>query len=131
MKDADISALIKKAKESLGAAEQLLKSGYPDFSASRSYYAMFYAVQALLLTKNLTFSKHSAVISAFGKDFIKNGSLPATLHRYISEAFDTRQAGDYGAVGSVSETTAKALTIQANEFIKAIEDYLKNKGYEL
>jgi hypothetical protein len=33
MKDADISGLIKKAKESLGAAEQLLKSGYSDFSA--------------------------------------------------------------------------------------------------
>jgi uncharacterized protein (UPF0332 family) len=131
MKDADISELIKKAKESLGAAEQLLKSGYTDFSASRSYYAMFYAVQALLLTKNLAFSKHSAVISAFGKEFIKNGSLPTTFHRYISEAFDTRQAGDYGAVGSVSEKTAKTLTLQANEFIKGIEGYLKDKGYEL
>ncbi len=131
MKDAEISGLIKKAKESLGAANQLLKSGYPDFSASRSYYAMFYAVQALLLTKNLAFSKHSAVISAFGKEFIKNGLLPATLHRYISDAFDTRQAGDYGAVGSVSEEVAMTLTEQAKEFIATIEEYFKNQGYEL
>ena len=36
MKDADISDLIKKAKESLNAAKDLLESGYPDFSASRS-----------------------------------------------------------------------------------------------
>ena len=42
MKDADISDVIKKAKESLNAAKDLLESGYPDFSASRSYYAMFY-----------------------------------------------------------------------------------------
>ncbi len=131
MRDDEISGLIDKAKESLGAAKELLKSGYPDFSASRSYYAMFYAVQALLLIKNLAFSKHSAVISVFGKEFVKNGLLPATLHRYISEAFDTRQAGDYGAVGSVSEETAKVLIEQAKEFIETIEEYLKNEGHEL
>jgi uncharacterized protein (UPF0332 family) len=130
MKDAEITGLIKKAKESLGAAEQLLKR-YPDFSASRSYYAMFYAVQALLLTRNLAFSKHSAVIAAFGKEFIKSGLLPATLHRYISEAFDTRQAGDYGPIGSVSEEIALVLTDQAKEIIEVIEEYLKNQGYEL
>lgn len=114
MKDAEITGLIKKAKQSIEAAKKLLKSGYSDFSASRSYYAMFYAVQALLLTKNMAFSKHSAVISSFGKEFIKNGLFPAALHRYISEAFDTRQAGDYGAVGSVSDEAATTLTKQAN-----------------
>ncbi len=131
MKDAEIPGLIKKAKESLEASKKLLQGGYSDFSASRSYYAMFYAVQALLLTKQLAFSKHSAVIAAFGKEFIKSGLLPATLHRYISEAFDIRQAGDYGPIGSVSEEIALVLTDQAKEIIEAIEEYLKNQGYEL
>lgn len=131
MKDAEIIGLIKKARQSLEAAKKLLKSGYPDFSASRSYYAMFYAVQALLLTKNMAFSKHSAVISFFGKEFIKNGLFPAALHRHISEAFDTRQAGDYGAVGSVSDEAAMTLTEQAKEFIETVEEYLRNQGYEL
>ena len=36
MKDKDISDLIKKAKESIGAAKCLLKNEYTDFSASRS-----------------------------------------------------------------------------------------------
>lgn len=48
MKDNDIANLIKKARESLNAAKDLLKSGYPDFSAGRSYYAMFYAIEAVL-----------------------------------------------------------------------------------
>jgi uncharacterized protein (UPF0332 family) len=131
MKDAEITGLINKAKESLEASEQLLQNEYPDFSASRSYYAMFYAVQAVLLSRNLAFSKHSAVIAAFGKEFIKNGQLPATLHRYISEAFDIRHAGDYGPVGSVSTGIAMILIDQAKEIIETIEDYLKNQGYEL
>jgi uncharacterized protein (UPF0332 family) len=53
--DIDILALIKKAEESLEAAESLFKMGFYDFSASRTYYAMFYMTEAVLLTKNLSF----------------------------------------------------------------------------
>lgn len=54
-----------------------------------------------MITKNLSFSKHKAVISAFGKEYVKTGAIPHSLHRYISETFNIRQAGDYGPVGSV------------------------------
>lgn len=84
MKDKDISELIEKARQSLNAAKDLLKGGYLDFSASLSYYAMFYAAEAVLLKKNLSFSKHKAVVSAFGKEFIKTDVLPSDLHRYGS-----------------------------------------------
>ncbi len=131
MKSSEILGLIQKANESLNAPKDLLKGGYSDFFAGRSYYAMFYAVQALLLTKNLSFSKHSAVISDFGKEFIKTGTLPASLHKNFSKAFDTRQAGDYGAIGSVSKEVATSLIEQAEEFIKVIENYLKIKNHEL
>jgi uncharacterized protein (UPF0332 family) len=66
----DILELLTKAKESLKAAELLFDGGFYDFSASRSYYTMFYTTEAVLLSKNLSFSKHSAVIAAFGKEFI-------------------------------------------------------------
>ena len=106
MKDTDISELIKKGKESHKAAEYLLNSGYSDFSASRSYYDMFYTAQALLLTKNISFSKHKGVISTFGKEFAKTGLIPYNLHRYILDAFDIRQIGDYGPLDSVSKEKA-------------------------
>ena len=59
--------LIKEATTSLDAARLLRKGGFYGFSASRAYYAMFYAAEAILLSKDLTFSKHAGVISAFGK----------------------------------------------------------------
>jgi uncharacterized protein (UPF0332 family) len=74
--DKDISELIEKAKESLDAAKSLFEDGFYDFSVGRSYYAMFYTAEAVLLTKNLSFSKHSAVIAAFGKEFVKPAILP-------------------------------------------------------
>lgn len=131
MKDADISDLIKKAKESLDAAKSLLESGFPDFSASRAYYAMFYTAQAILLTRGLAFSKHKEVISAFGKEFVKTGLIPSNLHRYIIDAFDIRQAGDYGPLGSVGKKKSGTLIENTREFIETIVEYLKKEGYEI
>jgi uncharacterized protein (UPF0332 family) len=130
-KDKSIPDLMKKAKQSLNAAKDLLNKGYKDFSASRSYYAMFYAVEAVLLTKNLSFSTHKAVLSAFGKEFVKSGRMPAHLHRYILDAFDAREVGDYGPIDSVSEDESKVLAEQAEELIETIEDYLTKEGYSL
>jgi uncharacterized protein (UPF0332 family) len=38
---------------------------------------MFCVVEAFLLAKAKTFSSHSAVISAFGREFAKPGTIPA------------------------------------------------------
>jgi len=67
----EISDLIKKAERSLKAASQLFEEGYLDFAVSRAYYAMFYVAEACLLTKGLSYSKHSGVISGFSQHFIK------------------------------------------------------------
>ena len=127
--DKDISELIEKAKESLDAAKSLFENGFYDFSVGRSYYAMFYTAEAVLLTKNLSFSKHSAVIAAFGKEFVKPAILPKKLREYMVSAFDMRQLGDYGAPGSVSEGRAQSLIEETKEFIETIEGHLIRGGY--
>ena len=85
--DIDVQQLLDKAEKSLGASEVLNNSGYHDFSAARSYYAMFYTSEAALLSIGQSFSKHSAVISAFGKEFVKSGKLPSKLHQSLTTAF--------------------------------------------
>ena len=82
-KDKDILDLLKMVEESLEVAEDLLDSGHYDFSASRS----FYTTEAILITNNLSFSKHKAVIAVFGKEFVKPGLIPQQLHHYIADAF--------------------------------------------
>jgi uncharacterized protein (UPF0332 family) len=130
-RDRDIPDLLQMAKESLEAAEDLFKSKHYGFSASRSYYAMFYVAETVLLTKNFSFSKHKAVISAFGKEFVKTGLLPQPLHRYLRNAFKLRQLGDYGFPGSVSEKKAQTLIEQTKDFIRTVEEYLVKEGYDL
>jgi len=124
MAEQDIEELIQKARESLAAAEFLLAQGYADFAASRGYYAMFYAAEAALLSRGLAFSKHAGVIAAFGQHFVKPGYLPKHLHRYLLDAFDIRQVGDYGAPGMVGEKRAKRTLVWAREFVQTVAAFV-------
>jgi uncharacterized protein (UPF0332 family) len=58
---------LKKADHALEVAEALISDGYPSDAASKIYYAMFYAAQALLKSEGINVVKHSAVESAFEK----------------------------------------------------------------
>jgi uncharacterized protein len=69
----EVIALLEKAMRSQKAAAKLLKNGDVDFAASRAYYSLFYTAEALLLSRGLSFSSHSAVIANFGKEFAKTG----------------------------------------------------------
>ena len=127
MNEKEIRDLLEKAHQSITAAKTLLKDEFYDFSASRSYYAMFYSVEALFLSQNRSFSKHKAVISAFGKEFIKTGIFPTVYHRYILDAFDLRNLGDYGTLHSVTKDQAEELIRNARGVVNAIQAYLTQK----
>lgn len=82
----EVKHFLKLADESHEVAKALVEIGHPRFSATQSYYTIFYLAQALLLTKGLTFSKHSAVVAAYGKKFAKTGLLDPKFHLYMIQA---------------------------------------------
>jgi uncharacterized protein (UPF0332 family) len=123
MKD-EIKVLLQKARESLQAAELLKQEGYLGFAASRAYYALFYVAEALLLDRGLSFSSHSAVIAAFGKEFAKTGVLDPKFHRYLIDAQDIRNVGDYGIGSSVTLDQVQEVLCWAQEFLSAAEKIL-------
>ena len=98
----DQEELLHKAQESIDAARLLLSGRFPAFAVSRAYYAMFYVIQTLLEDEGLAFSKHSAVISAFGKHLVKSGRVPAKFHRYVLDAWEARHEGDYAPVSKIT-----------------------------
>jgi len=65
MNEAEVKELLEKARQSAEAANVLWQNGFADFSASRSYYTMFYSIEALFLHQDRSFSSHKAVISAY------------------------------------------------------------------
>ena len=117
--------LIEKAKRYLRSAQLLINDGDFESAVSRVYYAMFYSVEAVLLTKNMSFSSHKGVISAFGEHFIKTGVFPKEMGRELNRAFEKRQLSDYEYTFVISAGEAGQMLKSGNEFVKTIDDWLK------
>ncbi len=124
-----IKRIIKKANRSIKAAKQMADDGDFDFALSRLYYAVFYAMEAVLLTKNLSSSKHSGVIRQFNRIFVKEGIFPKTLSKTISRLFRERQVGDYGFYIDISDDEMNESVKLAENFLEKIEEYLKKEGF--
>jgi len=93
--------------------------------------SMFYCAEAVLLTKDMEFSKHSAVISFFGKEFIKTEILPQELHRYLIGSFRERERSDYDVLIFPEREEAEEILENAEIFIREVKNYLREKGYHV
>lgn len=83
------------ADEKLNSAKILLEyKSYKD-SISRSYYAIFTAVRAILALDGVDFKKHAGVISYFQREYIKSGVFDKMYSKYLSQAFQIRNNTDY------------------------------------
>lgn len=98
MKQEDTEALIsyrmQRAEESLRAAEIMSEKDMFSFAMNRIYYSMFYAVQAALILKGVSFSKHGQVKAYLNRELVKTGIIPISLGRIYNKAFEYRQKFD-------------------------------------
>lgn len=125
----EVKSLINRAKKYIKSAAMLVGEEDYESSVSRSYYAMFYCVEALLLTKGLSFSSHKGVISAFNQYFVKTGIFDKEMSREISRAFEKRQLGDYEYTFVISNEEAEEILEHAKGFTGMVETYLHSKSF--
>lgn len=117
-----VSYRLEKAAETLRAAQQCFNSNLLESSVNRIYYALFYAVNALLLCKGYASSKHTGVRALFNKEFIKTGLVEPDLGKFYSLMFDNRQEGDYGDLVEFQAEDIEQWLESANEFVAKIND---------
>jgi len=115
----EIAANLQRAEASIRAAKELASKSYYDFVASRAYYAAFYAATALLLSKELEFSRHSGVIASIHQRFVKTGKLDKRHGKDLNRLFELRGVGDYGATIHVSQQDAVRAIEIAEDFLGA------------
>ena len=116
--------LFGKTRRNLRSAHILLADGDYDSAVPRAYYAMFYVAEALLLSKGLAYSKHSAVIAAFGKEFAKTGELSAEFHGHFREAAEARNVSDYQVVSHITEAVTLQHISRAEALLAVAEQIL-------
>lgn len=125
----EIKSLLSRSKRYMKSAALLMKDGDYESAVSRVYYAMFYCVEALLLTKELSFSSHKAVISAFGQYFVKTGIFPKEMSKSLTMVFEKRQFGDYEFTFVITEEDTGEIIKRGKGFISSVIKYLKASNY--
>lgn len=118
---------IERAFESLEEAKILFERGHANTYVNRLYYACFYAVSALLLTKGLSSAKHSGVRSLFHQEFVKPAVINTELGQLYDRLFDNRQKGDYADLIRFNMDEVSNWYNETQEFVKTIEIIVKKE----
>lgn len=121
-----LGTMMAKARKSFVLAQEHHAKGLYDEAASRAYYAVFHAMQAVLLTKELAFSKHSGVKEGFNREFIHAGTFPKEFHAIMERLFRDRNIGDYSYDKSVDAEESERDIRDAEKVLKAIAGHLKS-----
>jgi len=121
----EIKGYLEKAEHALEVAGELLKAGYAPDAASKVYYAMFYAAQALLKSEGINVVKHSAVESALGFHFAKRGRIDPKYHRMLIDARRIRETVDYDLEEEIVEPVASLKVDEGRDFLDAIKTLLR------
>ena len=116
---------ISRARETFVDAQILAKEHRWNSAINRLYYAAFYAISALLLSKELTPTTHTGVKSNFSEYFIKTGIVPKELGRAYSQLFSWRHKGDYADLFDFDEDKVLPYFEPVENLIKMIEESLR------
>lgn len=124
LKEDDKKALIEykitRAEETLEEAKLLFANNKLFGTVDRLYYACFYSVEALLFTKDLSFSKHEHVKGAFNREFANKGLIDVKYKEFFKEMLDKRKTGDYGNFIVFTHDKVESYLNNTEEFIGEI-----------
>jgi len=91
-----ITYRMERAQQTIIEARTLFDAGMLNAYVNRLYYACFYAVSAILLTKNLSSSKHGYLRSLMYRELVKTGLIPIELGKHFDLLSNNRMKSDYG-----------------------------------
>ena len=90
-------------------------------AVNRLYYALFYAVNALLVSNEIYSQSHSGMKSQFSLHFIKSGKLDKKYGKLLAQLYDWRQKGDYENLFDYKAESVDLLFEPVIEMITQIE----------
>ena len=117
---------IESAKKTFEAAKVLAENKFWNSAVNRLYYAVFYAVNALLIMNEIQTKSHSATKSQFSMNFVKTGKFDKKYGKLLSELFDWRQKGDYENICDYDADSVQPLFKPVHEMIELIEKEINN-----
>ena len=117
---------LARTRETLEEAGSLGSSNHWHGCVNRTYYACFYAVQALLAARGLSSSKHTGVRALFNRHYVKPGGFPKELGALYNDLFQHRQQGDYEDFWTTDPQEVRPWLEQAEDFLREVDALLRH-----
>lgn len=116
---------LARAKEELDTASLLADNEKWKAANNRAYYAIYYAITAVLCLEPIAFHKHKDTLAYFNKNYVHTEIFGRTFGRRIARAEKIRHASDYDDfyIASKEETMEQIET--AKLLIKEVENYIQ------
>lgn len=116
---------IEKSEEALAEAKIMLDNNKPEGAVNRSYYSLFYLVQALNFTKGVAAKSHQGTIIQFNKNFIKTGVFEKKYNNTLQKSLDQRLVGDYEIGKRMTMEIANEIYSDAVDFSNIVKKHFQ------
>lgn len=111
---------LERAREALDEAAVLWETAHYNAYVNRLYYACFYAVNALLLSGQVSASTHTGVRHLFAQNYIRTGVIEREAADVYFELFHYRQRTDYEDAFRMDPGIARPWLAQAHVFVMTL-----------
>ena len=111
----------EKADLALEDAAFLTDAARYNLAANRLYYALYYAASALLLSKGISTTRHSGLITQMHMNFVKTGILSTDEGALFKVMFDLRHEGDYEDFVDVERADIEEYTPQVKDLVEKLK----------
>ncbi len=119
---------IEKSKKALEQALNIFQGNDSDLQlvVNRLYYAKFYVVNGLFITKDFMTSKHSSARAIFIAEFVKKGLIDDDSGRFYSNMYNRRQEGDYTDIKKYQNVDIKNFKFTPTQFKREdVEEWIE------
>lgn len=113
-----------KSIKAIETSQALIEMGDYSASISRSYYAKYYMLEALFISKDIKSKTHSGKITMFRTEFILTKIFDNNLADSIAQNFYDRMVSDYEGIENFNEDTAINDLEKSKYFTEIIAQYL-------
>lgn len=117
---------LNRAKEEIDTSEALFHMEKYKAANNRAYYAIYYAITAILALETIAFKKHKDTLAYFNKQYVHEGKFPKDIGKQIAKAQRIRHDSDYNEMYIASKEETRMQIQAAGRLTGLVEAYINN-----
>lgn len=115
---------LERAREEHQTAELLFANDKLKAANNRAYYAIYFALTAVLCLEPIVFKRHKDTIAYFNQNYVHTEKFPKEIGKAISKAAKVRHASDYDDFYIASREEAEKQIQTAEKLIELVNEYI-------